>query len=455
MAALAVTQTVGYGVLYYAFAVVLAPLAADLRVSTTTITGALTLAVLVSAVCAIPVGRWLDDHGGRAMMITGSILGAFAVAAWSQVQTLAQLYLVFAGIGIASAMALYEATFALLVAVLDPWRRAKAILTVTIVAGFASSVFVPLTGVLVEEHGWRTAVLILSGIHAAVTIPLHTLALRDARSSQTASPATPRGDRGDNAVQAAACDKSFWLLTGAFVFQGAALAVMAVHLVAYLMSVGHTPTFAAAVAGLLGILSVAGRIAMAGLSRRRTVSAVTATMFAMQGIAAVGLILIGRNGPGAVASVAAFGLGFGVATIARPAIVAERYGVNGYATLAGILATPTTLAKAGAPLGAAALAASAGYFVVMAVIAAACLTAAVCLAALPASMSPPGSDAGRALTTLGPRRPHRGQRRHSHASVAWPADGRAQGRRGGQSGPAARAYEPVNTRSCQPKRPEM
>src|ERR687892_582513 len=131
VAALAVTQTVGYGVLYYAFAVVLAP-----------------------------------------------------VAAWSQVQTVAQLYVVFAGIGIASAMVLYEATFALLVAVLDPRRRARAILTVTIVAGFASSVFVPLTGILVEEHGWRTAVLILSGIQAAVTIPLHTLALRDARSAQ-------------------------------------------------------------------------------------------------------------------------------------------------------------------------------------------------------------------------------------------------------------------------------
>jgi hypothetical protein len=111
-------------------------------------------------------------------------------------------------------------------------------------------------------------------------------------------------------------------------------------------------------------------------------------VFATQGIALAGLILIGGSEAGAVASIAAFGLGFGVATIARPAIVAERYGVNGYATLAGILATPTTLAKAGAPLGAAALAASAGYLVVLAVIAAACLTAAVCLAALPASTSP-------------------------------------------------------------------
>jgi hypothetical protein len=135
---------------------------------------------------------------------------------------------------------------------------------------------------------------------------------------------------------------------------------MAVRLVAYLMSVGHTPTFAAAVAGLLGILSVAGRLAMAGLTRRRTVTTVTATVFATQGIALAGLILIGRSEAGAVASVAAFGLGFGMATIARPAIVAERYGVIGYATLAG-------------------------YLVVMAVIAAACLTAAVCLAALPAS----------------------------------------------------------------------
>jgi hypothetical protein len=68
VAALAVTQTVGYGILYYAFAVLLQPLAVALHTSTTVVTGALTCSVLAGAVMAVPVGRWLDHHGGRTLM---------------------------------------------------------------------------------------------------------------------------------------------------------------------------------------------------------------------------------------------------------------------------------------------------------------------------------------------------------------------------------------------------
>lgn len=57
VAALAITTTIGYGVLYYAFSALLAPMSHDLQISTTTATGALTTAVLVSAAMAIPVGR--------------------------------------------------------------------------------------------------------------------------------------------------------------------------------------------------------------------------------------------------------------------------------------------------------------------------------------------------------------------------------------------------------------
>jgi hypothetical protein len=42
VAALAVTQTGGYGALYYSFAVLLTPLARDLDTSTTAVTGAFT-----------------------------------------------------------------------------------------------------------------------------------------------------------------------------------------------------------------------------------------------------------------------------------------------------------------------------------------------------------------------------------------------------------------------------
>ncbi len=368
VAALAVTQTVGYGVLYYAFAVVLHPVAADLGTSVTVVTGALTLAVLITGVAAIPVGRWLDRHGGRGLMTAGSVLGTVAVAAWSAVHTAPQLYAVFAAIGIASAMVLYEPAFAVLVAVLDPARRAKALLAVTIVAGFASSIFIPLTGILVDRYGWRTAVLVLAVLQAA-TIPLHA-GLRNARAPAV-RPRRPR--------LAALRDPGFWLLTAGFVVHGGALAAVAVHLVSYLVALGHPPTLAAAVTGLLGVLSVTGRVVATGLSRRLLVTTVTAAVFMLQGLAIAALPLLGRSTLGAVCCVAGFGLGFGVGTIARPAILADRYGRTGYATVAGTLAAPATVSKAGAPLAAAALAAVAGYPAVMLVVAAACLVAAGCL----------------------------------------------------------------------------
>jgi len=116
VAVLAVTQTVGYGVLSYAFTVLLTPIAADLHTTTAAVTGAFTTSVVTSAAAAIPVGRWLDRHGGRSLMTAGSVLGLVAVLAWSQVRHVWQLYPVFVLIGVAAAASLYEAAFPVIIA---------------------------------------------------------------------------------------------------------------------------------------------------------------------------------------------------------------------------------------------------------------------------------------------------------------------------------------------------
>lgn len=66
-----------------------------------------------------------------------------------------------------------------------------------------------------------------------------------------------------------------------------------------------------------------------------------------------------------------------MASLAKPALLADRYGTTAYATIAGILATPITLARAAAPLGAAGLHAAGGYPLVLAAVAACCLAAAL------------------------------------------------------------------------------
>ncbi|GIH96962.1 MFS transporter [Planobispora siamensis] len=386
VAALAVTQTAGYGVLYYAFSVLLVPMGRDLDAGTAELAGALTVSVLVSALAAPPVGRLLDARGGRVPMTAGAVLGAGAVLAWSQVTDLVQLYAVLAVIGVASAMVLYEAAFTVVVAVSTPDRRAGALLAITIVAGFASSVFLPLTGLLVQELGWRAALVILGIGYGLLAVPLHALVLparepgggeRD--GDRERGGATPSGPGRAGAVRAALRGRAFWLLAAAFFAQTAAVSVIGVLLVAYLITLGHSPMFAAGTAGLLGVLSVTGRLVSTALTARRPVAPVTAVIFAVQGVGALALPLLGRSPAGAIGAVTLFGFGFGVATIARPALLADRYGTGAFGSISGALASPVRVAKAAAPLLAAALVPVAGYTAVMAGVAACCVAAAVAL----------------------------------------------------------------------------
>jgi MFS family permease len=429
VAALAVTQTVGYGILYYTFAVLLQPMTNTLRISTTAVTGAFTCSILAGAVMAVPVGRWLDRHGGRALMTTGSIAATALVVAWSQVQQVWQLYAVLIGIGLSSAMTLYKPAFAVVVTWFDPARRGKALLAITVVAGFASAIFLPLTGALVDTYGWRHALLILAAAHGLITVPLHALIIRKAPHSDETLGHAPSPDRAQavraKVVHVAVRDRRFWLLAVAFVAHGAAMSTMTVHLVGFITSKGHPATFAATVAGLLGVLSVTGRLVLTGAQRRVRTTTVVAVIFALQAAAAISLLFVAGTDLGAVAGVVAFGLGFGISSLATPALLAERYGTVAYATLAGILTVPITLASAGTPLGAAALHTATGsYAPVLAVIGAGCLIAAAGITTgartpspIPSAVIPPSADPQTANQATAPPSPSRAtQPRWQHSA---------------------------------------
>ncbi len=83
-AALSVTETVSWGILYYAFAVFLVPMQRDLGFSAAQLTGAFSLALLVSAVAGVAVGRHLDRRSPRPLMTArlgrGRAAGARLVA---------------------------------------------------------------------------------------------------------------------------------------------------------------------------------------------------------------------------------------------------------------------------------------------------------------------------------------------------------------------------------------
>lgn len=365
--ALSVTCTVAYGVLFYAFAVFVVPMREDLGVGTGQLSGALSLAIAVNGAAAIWVGRHLDRHGARWLMTGGSLLGAASVVAWSQARDLPTLYLAFVGIGVAGAAVMYEPAFALVTTWFDRDRPA-ALLTITVVAGFASTVFLPLSQALIDGIGWRSALLVLAAMLAACAVPQALLLRRCPQDlglgidgdPPTTLHAEPETDEGGVLLQRSWRRPAVRLLTLASVLETLAVTVVAVHLVAYLRDTGAEPGLAASAAGAIGILSVAGRIVVTSLARRVALASLAAAMVAGQAVGVAALLTLPR-GPGVVLFVLLFGAGFGVMTIARPSLLGRYVPVRVFGSVSGRQALATGAGRVVAPVTAGLVISTAGY----------------------------------------------------------------------------------------------
>lgn len=314
---------------------------------------AFSLALLLSSAVAIPVGWYVDRHGARRLMTLGSVVGVVLVLLWSSVQSLAAFYLVQAAIGLVMATVFYEVAFTV-VAVWFRYRRPQAMLIITMVAGFASTIFIPLTTYLVSAFGWRDALRLLALILAVSTVPLHAFVLR--RHPEVFG-AEPDGSRDAQATlpevsvttREAYRTPIFRWLTGAFALDRIALIAIAAHSVPLLLERGYSPGLVAAAAGSIGAMQVAGRLVFAPFAGRFSLPSLTVGVFLGRAVAFLLLLLI----PG-VAGVWLFAILFGATngatTLARAALVAELYGSTHYGSISGIMTTLIGVTQATAPV---------------------------------------------------------------------------------------------------------
>jgi MFS family permease len=167
--ALGITQICAWGTTLYALGVLGKPIAADTGWSQSLVFGGLTVGLLVSSAVSAYIGRAIDRRGGRGIMSVGSIVMAIGLVLLSLVTEPYGYLAVWALLGIAMRMSLYDAAFAALVQV-TPSRGRRAISYLTLFGGFASSVFWPIGHALNAEYGWRTTLLIFAAINIVVCL---------------------------------------------------------------------------------------------------------------------------------------------------------------------------------------------------------------------------------------------------------------------------------------------
>jgi MFS family permease len=357
---LATTETISWGILYYAFAAFLVPMQQELRWSTAALTGAYSLALLVSGLAAVPVGRWVDRHGPRLLMTLGSIGGSILLLAWARTDSLPAFYLLWIAMGLVMATTLYEPAFTV-VAIWFRRLRSRALLLLTFVAGFASTIFLPVATILIEQFGWRQALVVLAVFLAVTTIPTHALILRrrpedlgllpDGESRPEKEQSPPSLAIEGVPLRQALRKHAFWWLTAAFFLGTLSSVAVGVHLIPFLLADGYAPGFAAAATGLIGATQVAARVVVTLAGDRCPHVPLTAAVFALQATAVL-ILLVWRHPSGVMLAVVLLGAGRGAVTLMRATLVAERYGRAHYGAIGGALALFVGGAAALAPVGA-------------------------------------------------------------------------------------------------------
>jgi MFS family permease len=377
LAALCVTQITSWGVLYYAFPVMLESIIASTGWSATAATGAFSAGLGVCAVAGIPVGRLLDRVGPGPVMTAGSVLGVLSVLGIAVADALVWFTVAWVVAGVAQAAVLYPPAFA----ALTHWHwpdHVRAITILTLAAGLASTVFAPLTAGLLQHMSWRSVYLVLAGVLAVVTIPLHASLVRvpwrPERGSGRAGTAAdrhvaaPYGARNGSPAagrRPVLASSGFLLLTGAFGLSAFGLFAAVVFLVPLLTDRGMTTTMAAWALGLSGAGQLLGRLGYRWLVGRSTVRGRTVGILLAGAVttAVVGIV----PGPASLLiSVAVLaGAARGLFTLLSATAVSDRWGSHRFGTRNGVFHAPVTAVMAVAPWAGALLAERAGGYPAM------------------------------------------------------------------------------------------
>jgi MFS family permease len=339
-AVLGINQTLSWGMTFYLPAIVAGPAGSALHESGFHILGAFSWALLVTGACAPRVGKWIDRHGGRGALLLSIVVIAVGQAVLAFTPNLAVWYLGWTIIGVGMSMGLYDAAFATVGGLLGQ-EAGPSITGITLVAGFASTVFWTLGAALIDALGWRGLVLAYAGLMLLVNLPMVWLLVPPA-------PPRPHQDVASGDPPRSPAQLRALVLLGAFfALRWFITSAIAVHVLPLLQGINLTEAEAVGVAALIGPGQVAGRLLEYAIGPRINLlvkARVGAVLFPL----GAALLLVG--GPYAAMGFALmYGMSNGIMTINRGTLPLAMFGAAGYARILGWLAVPVLLAQATAP----------------------------------------------------------------------------------------------------------
>lgn len=338
----ALTQTIGWGTLFIPFALMVQPMEAELGWSRAEINGAFTLGILVSGILAIPVGRWVDRHGGQAPLAWGSVLGSAMLVVWAAMDQLWLFYAVWFALGVAHATALWGPAMAVVVALAK--QPMRVITAITFITGFAGTIFIPLVAALIGGLGWRGALWVLAALQLlpAITAWWQFAGTGPALASHLL--------RSDEAYRHTLRRPAFWGLALCFAAHAFIGVGLGAHLIPLLREAGLPEASVILLVALHGPLQVAARAALYVAGSRASMRWVGMGAMLLLPLALLWLAGAPATFIWLLPFVFFWAVADGLLTIVRAAGTAEILGRDGYGAVTGALSLIAVLPRTLGPI---------------------------------------------------------------------------------------------------------
>jgi MFS family permease len=205
------------------------------------------------------VGVLVDRLGPRRMVLLGGVLLSAGLLCSATSHALWQVVLLYGVVMTLGANCLGLVVFVPVLSRRFVRRRGMAVAIVQSANGFARAVSAPLSQVMITGLGWRGAYLAQGGFMAVAVLPLALLFRRD-ESERMASLAARSADDDGWTLRQAMRTPHFWLLSLVYVFTGLGSFLVALHQLAFAVTMGFDKLYAAEVLGLGALLSLPGVI---------------------------------------------------------------------------------------------------------------------------------------------------------------------------------------------------
>ena len=328
----------------FAFGLMLKPMSEDLEVSRSTLSLAVTMFMVVSAVAMPFVGRLVDRWSLRGTVAIGAVIGAAGLALMGQVHYSWQVFLVY---GVVYALGNSATSIAPVVVMVSQWfieRRGAA--TSIAVSGNAIGqlVIVAALASALAALGWQSAYTVLAVVNIAILLPLVLLVVRPGPPPEAhAVPGTgddtlpesgPDPDVQPLTLRQALSSKPFLLLVGIYTICGFQDFFVATHIVAFAQDQGVGDVLAGNLLAWMGVMGLVGVLVAGLMADALGASRPTAVCFVMR-IGIFALILLAQNTPAILAFGLLYGFTFLMTAPLTVVFLSNIYGPHRLGTLTG------------------------------------------------------------------------------------------------------------------------